>query len=101
MTRKRREANRPELIAATLIGLAKLGLIAGMHWMEKRYPAPDRPLLYKPRPTACAWYIYGDWDGCTHSRSPVSGEACGPVCIGEMKCKVRDMHQCPGGGTLP
>jgi hypothetical protein len=102
-----------------LVILLALGLAL---WEQRHYTGPRQPRDRAELPTVCAWCIYRDDDMCTNPRSPVKissewrevlrivlnpvtavfgdsssvrdfkGE-CGPVCIGDLACNVREMRR--------
>jgi hypothetical protein len=82
----------PDLVP-WLIGLAMLGLIVVAYATGRLGPAPSKPRRKAEAPTFCAWCIHRAGDDCTHPGSPVSGQPCGPVCIGRVVCTVREARR--------
>jgi hypothetical protein len=70
-----------------LAGLLLLGLAL---WEQKQFTGGARQL--RERPTFCAWCVWRDGETCTQPASPVSGQSCGPVCIGQVKCEARRLQ---------
>jgi hypothetical protein len=57
------------------------------------------PQRGKERPVIrmyCAWYIHRAGDNCANLASSVYGQGCGPMCIGTMRCNVREVRQWRG-----
>ena len=71
--------------------LAGLALLGWALWEQKQFTGGAR----KPRerPTFCAWCAWRDGEDCTNPASPVFSRACGPVCIGDLACDVREVHR--------
>jgi len=50
---------------------------------EKRYPYPDPEAF-------CAWCVWRDQEDYTNAAGLVYGQSCGPVCVGKVRCEVRE-----------
>jgi hypothetical protein len=73
-----------------LLALGILGFMALVYFLDKRVPHiwPRRRVKAD---AYCAWCIYRDGEDCTNPASPVYPGPCGPVCIGEKRCGVRQV----------
>lgn len=60
---------------------------------QRREPGRGLPGKRRELPTFCAWCISRDGETCTNPGSPVSGRSCGPVCIGDLACEVREVRR--------
>jgi hypothetical protein len=69
-------------------------LALGLALLEQRQdPGRGLPRDRRELPAFCAWCSWRDSEDFTNPGSPISGQACGPVCIGEVKCGVREVEK--------
>lgn len=78
-----------ELLWALAIGIL-IALLAVTIYVGRREEQAEGPT---EMPTVCAWCVWRDGDTCTAKGSPVYMRECGPVCVGRLKCKVREALQ--------
>jgi hypothetical protein len=71
--------------------LPGLVLLGWALWEQKQYTGGARQL--REPPLFCEWCISRDGEICTHSGSPVYEGSCGLVCIGDLRCKVREVRR--------
>lgn len=68
-----------------------LALLGFQRWSDNRWPAPPHKRMWREEiPTVCARCIYRDGEDCTNPKSPTYPGPIGEVCIGRLKCKVRE-----------
>jgi hypothetical protein len=78
----------PESLIAILIGTSLTSLVAHLVWTGRQHP--DRRSGKAGEAGAyCVWCVYRRGSVCSHPRSPVYLEECGPVCTGVQRCEVR------------
>jgi len=73
------------LIIVASVALVPLAILA-LWWLARTSPGKDTGDPF------CAWCTWRDGDTCTHPKSPVSGRGCGPVCIGDLQCNLRELR---------
>jgi hypothetical protein len=77
-----------------LIGVVAVMLIMALiYYLQIRYAVPRRPNKQLEALAFCARCVHRHGDLCTHPGSPVFGQACGPVCIGDLACSVREVRR--------
>jgi hypothetical protein len=77
-----------------LVGLVVVVLIMALiYYLQIRYAVPRRPNEQLEALAFCARCVHRHGDLCTNPASPVYGQACGPVCIGDVQCKVREVRR--------
>jgi len=73
-------------VLEVLIGLAVVVLLGWVLWWQTHDPGPS-----KRRPTStpavCEWCQWREGDDCRNPKSPMAGQACGPVCSGKVRCR--------------
>jgi hypothetical protein len=82
-----------EAVATLGIGLVVVALVGFLYWADRRYPGPELPRETTEAGAFCAWCIYWQGDDCTNPASPVGGQECGQVCIGDLACQVREVRR--------
>jgi hypothetical protein len=78
----------PESLIALLIGTVLACLISYLYWTRRKHQHREA----EPPNEAgafCVWCLYRRGDVCIHPSSPVYSGECGSVCIGHVRCEVR------------
>lgn len=77
-----------------LVGVVAVVLIMALiYYLQIRHAVPLRPDEQFEVLAFCARCVHRHGDLCTHPSSPVFGQACGPVCIGDLACNVREVRR--------
>lgn len=67
-----------------------VALLAVMIYVGRREEREDQP---KETPAVCAWCVWRVGDVCNGEGSPVYLGECEPVCVGRLKCRVREVRR--------
>ena len=77
-----------------LVGLGAVVLIMALiYYLQIRHAVPRRPNEQIEALAFCARCVHRRGDLCTHPSSPVSGQECGPVRKGQVRCEVREVKR--------
>jgi hypothetical protein len=75
-----------------LVGVVVVVLIMALIWyLQIRHAVPRRPNEQLEALAFCARCVHRHGDLCTHPSRGVSGQECGPVCNGRVRCEVREV----------